>query len=81
MLAQLNQHMRNIVGKKSKKPEFLLIQSLTQEQLAIKLQVQDWNINRVGIAKIKSGIREVTDIEVVKLSKVLGVTTSWLLGE
>ena len=73
--------MRNIVGKRVKEARLLAEPKLTQEQLAIKLQMQDWDINRVGIAKIESGIREVTDVEVVKLSKALGVTTSWLLGE
>lgn len=73
--------MRNIVGKRVKEARILAQPKLTQEELAIKLQMQDWSINRVGIAKIEAGIREVTDVEVVKLSKVLGVTTSWLLGE
>jgi transcriptional regulator with XRE-family HTH domain len=73
--------MRNIVGKRVKEARILAEPKLTQEELAIKLQMQDWSINRVGIAKIEAGIREVTDIEVVKLSKALGVTTSWLLGE
>lgn len=73
--------MRNIVGKRVKEARSLAKPKLTQEQLSIKLQMQDWNINRVGIAKIEAGIREVTDVEVVKLSKALGVSTSWLLGE
>jgi HTH-type transcriptional regulator, cell division transcriptional repressor len=73
--------MRNIVGKRVKEARILAKPKITQEQLSIRLQVQDWTINRVGIAKIEAGIREVTDVEVVKLSKALGVTTSWLLGE
>jgi HTH-type transcriptional regulator, cell division transcriptional repressor len=73
--------MRNIVGKRVKEGRTLAEPKLTQEELAVKLQMQDWSINRVGIAKIEGGIREVTDVEVVKLSKALGVTTSWLLGE
>ena len=73
--------MRNIVGKRVKEARNLAEPKLTQDELAVKLQIQDWGINRVGIAKIEAGIREVTDVEVVKLSKALGVTTSWLLGE
>ena len=69
------------MGQRVKEARNLAEHKLTQEDLAVKLQMQDWNINRVGIAKIEAGIREVTDIEVVKLSKALGVTTSWLLGE
>jgi len=73
--------MRNIVGQRVKEARSLAKPKLTQDELAIKLQMQDWSINRMGIAKIEAGIREVTDFEVVKLAKALGVTTSWLLGE
>lgn len=73
--------MRNIVSRRVKEGRKLAKPKLTQEQLAIKLQMQDWNISRVGIAKIEMGIKEVTDVEVVKLSKALGVTVAWLLGE
>jgi len=73
--------MRNIVGQRVKEARSMAKPVLTQEELAVKLQMQDWHINRVGIAKIESGIRAVTDVEVVKLSKTLGVTVSWLLGE
>ena len=72
--------MRNIVGKKVKEARILANRNL-HRQLAIKLQMQDWSMDGVGIARIEAGIREVTDIEIVKLSKALGVTTSWLLGK
>jgi HTH-type transcriptional regulator, cell division transcriptional repressor len=73
--------MRNIVGQKVKEARNIAKPKLTQEQLAVKLQMQDWEINRAGVAKIEVGIREVTDIEVLKLAKALGVTVTWLLGE
>jgi hypothetical protein len=38
-------------------------------------------IDRFNVAKIEVGIREVTDIELVKLAKVLGVSVAWLVGE
>lgn len=74
-------HMRNIVGQRVKEARKLAKPKLTQEQLAVKLQVQDWEINQVGVAKIESGLREVRDIELVKLSKALSVSVSWLVGE
>lgn len=73
--------MRNIVGQKVKEARKIAKPKLTQEQLAVKLQMQDWEISRAGVAKIEVGIREVTDIEVLKLAKALGVTVTWLLGE
>lgn len=74
-------HMRNIVGPRVKEARKLAKPKITQGQLAVKLQVQDWEINQVGVAKIESGLREVTDIELIKLSKALGVSVSWLVGE
>jgi HTH-type transcriptional regulator, cell division transcriptional repressor len=73
--------MRNVVGQRVKEARKLAKPKLTQEQLAAKLQMQDWEINRVGVAKLESGIKEVTDLEIVKLSKALGVSISWLFGE
>jgi HTH-type transcriptional regulator, cell division transcriptional repressor len=73
--------MRNIVGQRVKEARRLAKPKLTQDQLAAKLQTQDWHINRVGIAKIELGIKEVTDIEILKLSKALGVSPAWLFGE
>lgn len=72
--------MKNLVGKKVKEARFRNSPKMTQEQLAIKLQMQDWNIDRGGIAKIETGIRQVTDIELVKIAKTLNVTILWLLG-
>lgn len=54
---------------------------MTQAQLAAKLQLDQWDIDRAGVAKIEIGIRQVTDIELVKLAKALDVSAAWLLGE
>jgi transcriptional regulator with XRE-family HTH domain len=54
---------------------------MTQAELAAKLQLDQWDIDRAGVAKIEIGIREVRDIELVKLAKALNVSASWLLGE
>jgi transcriptional regulator with XRE-family HTH domain len=73
--------MRNIVGENVKRRRYQLKPKMTQAVLAAKLQVDNWDIDRVGVAKIESGIRQVTDIEVLKLAKALNISACWLLGE
>jgi len=45
----------------------------TQEQLAAKCNLLEWNISRGTLAKIEAGVRRVTDIEVKSLSLALNV--------
>ena len=73
--------MRNIVGSRVKLARCRFKPRMTQEALAVKLQLEDWDIARSGIAKIEVGIRQVTDVEVAKLAKVLEVSIAWLFGE
>jgi transcriptional regulator with XRE-family HTH domain len=73
--------MRNIVGTRVKEARSLSEKKITQADLAARLQLAGWEIDRVGVAKIEGGLRQVTDIEVKKLAKVLNVSTAWLLGE
>jgi transcriptional regulator with XRE-family HTH domain len=73
--------MRNIVGENVKRRRYQFKPKMTQAVLAAKLQVDNWDIDRVGIAKIESGLRRVTDIEVLKLAKALSTSACWLLGE
>ncbi len=46
---------------------------LTQEQLAAKCQLLEWNISRGTLAKIESQVRRVTDSEVEFIAKALDV--------
>lgn len=73
--------MRNIVGERVKRARTQVRPRMTQADLAAKLQLDQWDIDRAGVAKIEIGIRQVTDIEVVKLARALSVSTSWLLEE
>lgn len=61
----------NIVGSKVK--EIRESQKLTQDQLAAKCNLLNWNISRGTLAKIEANVRRVTDIEVKILAKVLNV--------
>ncbi len=72
--------MKNIVGKRVQAARRNVNPPLTQYELAARLQVHGWPISRVGVAKIESGIRQVTDIELIKLSEALNISILWLLG-
>lgn len=53
-------------------------QKLTQDQLAAKCNLLEWNISRSTLAKIESKVRRVTDVEVKLLAKVLKVNVNEL---
>lgn len=55
--------------------------SVTQTDLAARLQVEGLRLERVTISKIETGYREVTDVEAMAIAKALGVSISWLMGE
>ena len=52
---------------------------MTQTELAAKLQCKGVECDRLAICRIETGLRAVTDIELVALAEVLGVSVSWLL--
>ena len=70
---------KNITGREIHR--FRQLRNLTQEELAASLQVHGYDMSRVTLAKIESGIRCVTDLEVVVIAKVLGCTPNDLLSE
>lgn len=45
----------------------------TQDQLAAKCNLLDWNLSRSTLAKIESKVRRVTDIEIILLATALNV--------
>ncbi len=72
-------HMgNNIIGKRVKIARTRIKPKMTQSDLAAKLQVAGWDIDRAGIAKIEIGLRQVTDIEALQLAKALNVSVAWL---
>ena len=48
-------------------------QNLTQDQLAARCNLLEWNISRGTLAKIESQVRRVTDIEACLLAQALKV--------
>lgn len=77
----MGKFQRNIVGPTIKKIRHSKKNILTQEQLATKLQLQDWQIDRFGVSKIERGEREITDKELYMLANALGVTITDLFPE
>ena len=54
---------------------------LTQSDLAARLQIEGIIIERDSVSRIEIGTRFVADYELKALSKILGVSVEWLLGE
>lgn len=52
---------------------------ITQTDLVARLQLLGVMVDQSGISKIESGIRPVSDAEVVALARALKVSVSWLL--
>lgn len=53
----------------------------TQEQLAAKCNLLEWNISRGTLAKIESSVRRVTDIEVKILTLALSTDVEALFKD
>lgn len=73
--------MQNIVGRRVREARLSHKPPFTQQELAAELVKLGFSINRIGIAKIEGGIRQVRDHEVVKLADALNVSVTRLLGE
>lgn len=71
--------MKNAVGKQVK--EIREKSGISQEQLAIRLEMAGWQVDRFLISKIERGERQVLDIEVQLIAKVLKVSVSSLFGK
>lgn len=72
---------KNICGERVKKARSKLTPSITQVDLAARLETLGLNMDRVSVSKIESGDRFVADYEIIALAKALNVSVGWLLGE
>ena len=68
----------NISGKKVK--QYRLAKKMSQYKLAAKIQAMGYDVDNHFIRRIENGERFVTDIELVILSEVLGVSIDDLLS-
>jgi len=72
----------NIIGERVRLARSLAKPPVTQDDLVARLQVQGLGyIDQAKVSRIESGERTVADFELVEISKALGVSASWLLGE
>ena len=53
---------------------------MSQEQLAVKLQLAGLQMGQMAVSRIESGKRLVPDFELPLIADALGVTVDWLLG-
>lgn len=74
-------HMMNIVGRRVQEARLKFSPPLSQEELAARLELNGWKISRGTLAKIEAGVRQVTDIELMALSKALKVSADWLFDK
>ena len=70
---------RNIVGLRVRKARKEV--RVTQMELAAQLQLLGIIIDRSGIAKLESGRRPASDIEIAAIAKILKVPISWLFED
>jgi len=61
----------NVVGPRVKR--IRETQDITQEELAARCNILEWDISRGTLAKIEAQVRRVTDEEVALLAKALKV--------
>jgi len=71
--------MKNVVGKHIK--EIRERTGITQEQLAIRLEMAGWQVDRFLVSKIERGKRQVLDTEVQLIAKVLKVSVANLFKD
>lgn len=67
---------KNIVGQQVRKIRYQ--RGLKQKELAAKLEVAGWRIDRAGVAKIESRLVRVSDYQQIYLARVLNVTLEQL---
>jgi len=66
----------NVVGPRVR--QIRIAQDLTQEELAARCNVLEWDISRGTLAKIEAQVRRVTDEEVALLAQSLKVSINEL---
>ena len=77
--------MKNLTSKKSKNISgdqiYLkrISMRMSQAELSAHMQRHGINIGQEGISKIETGARFVTDVELLTLAKIFGVSMEWLV--
>ncbi|MDO4749488.1 MAG: helix-turn-helix domain-containing protein [Eubacteriales bacterium] len=69
----------NLSGERVREARLRL--GLSQDALAVKLQLLGLQIGQMAVSRIETGKRLVPDFELPILAEALGVSTGWLLGK
>ncbi|MBN1367366.1 MAG: helix-turn-helix transcriptional regulator [Dehalococcoidales bacterium] len=72
-------HQKNIIGPKIK--EARKNARLSQMELAARMQVLGIGIDRSAIAKVETGKRPISDIEIVAISEILNTQIALLFED
>ena len=56
-------------------------QGLSQEQLAARMQVEGIPLNQKAVSRVETGLRVVSDYELMTFARVLRVTMAHLVGQ
>ena len=56
-------------------------QGLSQEQLAARMQVEGIPLNQKAVSRVETGLRVVSDYELMTFARVLRVTVEHLVGQ
>ena len=70
----------NLCGKKLKEYRLSLPKTISQRELAEKLQKQGLEMDKYVIRRIETGERYVSDIELKAIADALGVSADYLLS-
>jgi transcriptional regulator with XRE-family HTH domain len=70
---------RNHVGPQVRR--LRSVNQWSQADLAAACQLHGWDAGRDIVARIESGLRQITDHELIVLAHVLGTTVAELIGE
>ena len=61
--------LQNLVGPQVRR--LRMASAMSQDALAVKLQMAGWDLSRAGLSKIEAGLRRVNDAELWVLSQTL----------
>lgn len=75
----MNEKEFNLSGRRIREARLRL--GLSQEELAVKLQLLGLQVGQMAVSRMETGKRNIPDFELPVLAQALGVTTDWLLGQ
>ena len=75
----MNEKEFNLSGRRIREARLRL--GLSQEELAVKLQLLGLQVGQMAVSRMETGKRIIPDFELPVLARALGVTTDWLFGQ